>query len=178
MVSLILAVVIFGMGMIFFSDVFQEASDIKARLDSQTDKQIRDILLSTGEKVAIPFDKVEANAEQVATFGVGIFNVPIAGAPERFYVQYLGCDCYDGSDSCTLDGTGEFLTFPSDSLQGFGEDFPINVAPNQQRVAVIGIRTRDRQSNPEGSNIICTLQVKDAATHKPYGSKQQVYIQV
>jgi len=171
MVSLVLAIVVFGMGMMFFADIFQEASDVKTRLDSQTDQQIRNILLSTGEKVAIPFDKKEINGGDTATFGVGIFNVPGPNAPTNFKIEKSGtdfCKCFKKDNTaCPTSPTAVV------GDQGLGQI--LKIKPNQQRVAVVGIEVGDVDI---GSNIICTIKVTDVDHNKQYGSTQQVYIQV
>ncbi|MBN2567360.1 hypothetical protein JXB02_04735 [Candidatus Woesearchaeota archaeon] len=73
-VILVLAVVVFGLGISFARTFFQKAEGLKADVDSQTEMQIRR-LLDRGERVAIPLSRKTVRPGAASTFAIGVMNV-------------------------------------------------------------------------------------------------------
>lgn len=78
-VMLILAITVLAGSMVLITKFFGAAEEQKASIDSQTQSQIRSMLMG-GAKVAIPINRIKAHRGDFVTFGVGILNVLRAGA--------------------------------------------------------------------------------------------------
>lgn len=73
-VILIISIAILSFGIYFIGKIFVEVDKYKLILDSQTEKQLED-LMDTGQKVVIPFNEKEIKKKDMAVFGLGILNV-------------------------------------------------------------------------------------------------------
>ena len=88
LVVVILGLAMLSMGIIAFNKFFKGAESIKQRYDAQTESQL-EALLSSGEKVAIPFTKKNVIAGESAIFGIGILNIL---GKEQLFVVDVRCD--------------------------------------------------------------------------------------
>ncbi|MBT7902978.1 hypothetical protein HN587_03870 [Candidatus Woesearchaeota archaeon] len=70
-VMLILAISMFGGGLVFLKKFFSKTQDMKGSLDSQTEQQIEK-LLDSGSLVVIPIHTKEIFRSKSDTFGVGV----------------------------------------------------------------------------------------------------------
>ena len=53
LVTFILAIVILGMGVMFFTKLFMHGEEIKQQLDEQTRTELQQILMSTSDEVVV-----------------------------------------------------------------------------------------------------------------------------
>ncbi len=103
MVWLILALVVFGMGLMLFKKFFSEATDIKQNLDDQTKKELMAIMTSSPEQVVIYPTQFTVKKGRGGVFGVGILNT---GGSDNFEISSdfdtgggSGPMCYDSDGS-------------------------------------------------------------------------------
>ena len=124
LVKLILAIVVFSMGMIIVRNIFSTASsgDLTRGVDDEVELQIR-TLMDTGDKVVMFPEEIETTRNNVAIFGLGILNVLNAPGDTDFNIQ-VQCHEFIPRNSnqrldCTEGGDYEswtFADFPSVSL--------------------------------------------------------------
>ena len=88
LVVVILGLAMLSMGVLTFTKFFKGAATIKEKYDSQTDAQL-DALLSSGDRVAVPFPKKSTVAGDTAVFGIGILNIL---GKEQLFVVDVKCD--------------------------------------------------------------------------------------
>ena len=74
-VWLILALVVFGMGMTLFRQFFTEAENIKQNLDEETRKELQQIMMASSEEVIIYPTHLTVLRGKSGVFGVGILNI-------------------------------------------------------------------------------------------------------
>ncbi len=90
MVTLILAIVVFALGIGFFTDLFKKANEMKERLDSQTEKEIRNLLLTSGDKVSIPYDKKQVRKGKDTVIAVGVYNTLRTNSSDDVFIISAG----------------------------------------------------------------------------------------
>ena len=73
-VTIIIAIVLLGMGIILLNKFIGGAQEIKAELDERTDQQLS-VLLESGEKVAVPFNTATIRRGDQKVLGIGIVNI-------------------------------------------------------------------------------------------------------
>ena len=92
---LIIAIVVFGLGLAFLGKLFGGAEKIKSNLDSQTEARIK-ALLQDGSRVAVPLNSKTIERGKNDIFGLGVLNVQSDGE-DTFSVMV---DClWEGSSS-------------------------------------------------------------------------------
>jgi len=118
LVMLIIAVVIFILSLVFLSDFFKQATDLKTGLDKQTGGQIEK-LLSGNARVAIPLETKNTKAGDPVQFGIGIKNTDTSSPlKDNFKVElfnlgkFIPADQPDisktvtcGDETCSVDYT-------------------------------------------------------------------------
>ncbi len=71
---LLLAVTLFGFGIMFFSHMFGSVKKVSLSLDQDTERQIN-VMLSGSSRIAIPVTTKNAGRGSVVYFGLGIINI-------------------------------------------------------------------------------------------------------
>ena len=97
LVVIILGIAMLVMGVVFVRKMFTGASDIKANLDKQTEEELEN-LMTSGERVAIPYTKKEVRAGKTVLFGLGILNV--LGEDKNFVIDVACGDTVPSGLSC------------------------------------------------------------------------------
>jgi len=100
-VWLILALVVFGMGLTLFGKFFQEAENIKQNLDDQTRSELQARMMSSPEPVVIYPTQMTIRKGRGDVFGVGILNLDTSAAD--FIVTSTYQKCYDKNGNDLLD---------------------------------------------------------------------------
>jgi hypothetical protein len=72
-VLLILAMAMFGGGLLFVSKFFSKATSIKGSLDTQTERQI-EAMLDSGSAFVIPIHTKEGDRGEFVKYGIGLYN--------------------------------------------------------------------------------------------------------
>ncbi|MFW6230550.1 MAG: hypothetical protein ACOC32_00845 [Nanoarchaeota archaeon] len=76
MVKLIMAIVVFGFGLVIVRNIFSTAGsgELTESIDSEVESQIK-ILMDTGEKVIIFPEEITTERKNTAVFGLGVLNI-------------------------------------------------------------------------------------------------------
>ncbi|MEK6886443.1 MAG: hypothetical protein AABW88_01285 [Nanoarchaeota archaeon] len=166
-VALILAIVVFGFGLYFVQKVFNEANEIKAQLDKDSERNIN-ALLDRGDKVAFPVTSKDIKSGQAAIFGLGVLNVN--DDTTTFSVEIV-CSIYITKGGASVDDSvsdkncaGKWTT----SVQ------PFTLAKNDRKSVPIAIQAPN--GKPSGTYAF-TVKVKDVVTGNIYGgAPKQIYV--
>jgi hypothetical protein len=107
-VMLIIALVVFGMGLILFRQFFTSAEEIRQNLDDQTRKELEAKMMSSSEEVVVYPTQFTVKKGRGDVIGVGILN--IQNIPQTFTISAVFQQGYnregDSLDiSCTTDPT-------------------------------------------------------------------------
>ncbi len=74
-VILIIAIVVFGLGLNFAFKFFKKAEEFREEIDQRTRQEIESLIVGSGAKVAIYPTQLTLYGGQKATIGIGILNV-------------------------------------------------------------------------------------------------------
>lgn len=74
-VMLIIALAVFGFGISFAFRFLSLGEDIKGEISDQSQKQIRDLLISRGERVTVPYQTLTVESGKTGLAAVGVFNI-------------------------------------------------------------------------------------------------------
>ena len=104
LVMLIIALVVFGMGIVLFTRFFQEAENIKTNLDEQTRRELEAKMMSSSEQIVIYPTSLTIRKGKADIVGVGILNLDDSG---DFTIKTEYKNCYDREgnsidDNCIL----------------------------------------------------------------------------
>jgi hypothetical protein len=135
LVVIILGIAMLVMGVVFVRKMFTGASDIKANLDKQTEEELEN-LMTSGERVAIPYTKKEVRAGKTVIFGLGILNV--LGEDSNFVIDI---ECGDTVPSGLL-SCPDIIYKPSASIENNDQHkMPIAIkAPSDKGTYIIDVR--------------------------------------
>lgn len=93
-VMLIIAMTIFGMGLVLFGKFFGEAENIRENLDEQTKRELQQQMINSPEQVVIYPTQMTIEKGKGSVFGVGILNID---ETDDFTITttFDGTSCYD-----------------------------------------------------------------------------------
>ena len=97
-VILVLAMLMFGVGMKFVTSIFLKADAMKESLDERTESQIMQTL-DPGTPVSLPLNRYELERKETKTIGLGVLNE--LGSEATFYVEVY-CDAAIDSNEDVL----------------------------------------------------------------------------
>jgi hypothetical protein len=129
-VMLIIALVVFGMGLVLFKKFFVAADDIKQNLDDQTRKELQAKMMASSDEVVIYPTEFTVQKGKSDVIGVGILNI---GTQTSFNIksEYISCYNRDGqdiTDQCSpSDGSN-----PIGLYDPLGRD--VTVLPNKREI--------------------------------------------
>jgi hypothetical protein len=158
-VLLIIALVVFVMGLILFSNMFEVITGIHDGLDEQTRKEMQKICESTSDQICIYPTSLNVQKGESGIFGVGILNID---GSESFSIHSTLQNCYDKS-------TNEIVCNNQIVLK---EQRDVNVKLNER--SMFGIPSRVDGSATSGIYSIL-VEVKQNGNSL---SKNLVYIKV
>jgi hypothetical protein len=169
-VMLIIALVVFGMGIVLFTRFFQEAENIRTNLDDQTRRKLESQMMSSSEKMVVYPTSLTIRKGKGDVVGVGILNV---GDTEKFTVLSEYKTCYDsyGNDlntGCLVNGED-----PLGLLQTARE---VNIPQNKREIASVPIKVLSGAASAKYSVLITVEQI-DPSGNIDIG-KNLVYINV
>ena len=152
LVKLILAIVVFGMGMVIVRNIFSMAGsgDLTRGVDDEVERQIR-VLMNDGERVLVFPEEVETRPQRAAIFGLGILNILDRPGEVEFNLEV---ECHEfiarGSNSgvsCPEESnTWTFDTYDSVFLRRGGDgneavvSIPVVPSVNTQGTYVYNVR--------------------------------------
>ena len=85
-VIMILAIVIFGLGIKFVNDFFKQANKLSDKSTEQLDREIGELLCPTNQMVCIPVNRKPIGQGEFDTFGKKIRNVWDKNADFKVYI--------------------------------------------------------------------------------------------
>ncbi len=98
-VVMILGLALLGVGISIFYNAYNKTVDLKENVDSQTQRQLSD-LLDSGEAIVIPINSKEVDRGEYVDFDLGISNE--LGSPRVFFL-YVRFDSYVGRNVNSLE---------------------------------------------------------------------------
>ena len=98
-VILVIALVMFGMGLTLFRKFFVEADVIKQNLDDQTKKEIQQIMMSSAEQVIVYPSQLTIRRGKSDVLGVGVLNINENTTSFGITPYWDGTSCYDNDGS-------------------------------------------------------------------------------
>jgi hypothetical protein len=156
-VMLIIAMALFSFGIWFAYKFFGGAEQMRTDLDSQTQTQIENLLMSGNDRVVIPYNSKTLDKSNSAIFGVGILNV--VGDQETFRIEII--------DEKNYIGCGYLEIIPSIPIS-------ITLVNNQNIVKSFGIQVK---KIPQNKPCIFDLVIKVFDNENNlYGGPQKIYI--
>jgi hypothetical protein len=162
-VMLIIALVVFGMGIKLFTMFFIEAENIKQDLDDQTKKELQAKMMSSPDQVVIYPTSLTIQKGKANLVGVGILN--IGGGSTYFTLNSTYQNCYD------RDGT-PMTSVNCGSHIGLIEERNITILLNTREVTSVPVRV-DRQAASGKYSILITVTQDETEI-----GKNLVYINV
>ena len=100
-VMLIIALVVFGMGIKLFTMFFAEAENIKDDLDEQTKKELQAKMMSSPDQVVVYPTSLTIQKGKADIIGVGILNIGTG----TFTLTSVFQNCYDRDGEAMIDQT-------------------------------------------------------------------------
>ncbi len=97
-VTIIIAIVLVGMGVLLLNKFIGGAQDIKAELDERTDQQLS-ILLESGQRIAVPFNSFTLRRGDSQVVGVGILNIDEDTPSKDFEILVAVSDAFYKNNS-------------------------------------------------------------------------------
>ena len=82
---LIITITIFGMSLYLIKQFFSATGEIEAQISADMKKEVERRLMETGERVALPLNKVTLQRGKSHAFGLGILNT--LGETKNFFVK-------------------------------------------------------------------------------------------
>lgn len=137
-VMIILAIAVLSASFVLIKKFFGSAEKLRASIDSQTELQIRSMLIG-GAKVAIPINKVTATHGDFVTFGVGVLNVLKAGgADDDFTIIANDCE------------------WKTEKIPPFNPKQTVSVMKNEQNIFLVAYKI---ENNVSIGTYICDINV-------------------
>jgi len=151
-VMLIIAMALFSFGIWFAYKFFGGAEQMRTDLDSQTQTQIENLLMSGNDRVVIPFSSKTLDKSDSSVFGVGILNV--LDAAHSFTITAKSKNCCQGNNLVEL----------------VYNDASFTLANNQNVVKAIAVKMVKNQK------CICSVDVDVKYDNNQYSPTQKIYI--
>jgi hypothetical protein len=171
-VMLIIALVIFGMGLVLFKKFFVEAENIKQNLDEQTTKELQAKMMASSEQVIVYPTSFNTRKGQGDVAGVGILNI---GTDTQFTIKSEFIDCYNregNSMNCNNDPKPIGLY---DQQNSDGRE--VAVQPNKREIFNVPFKVSNNVASGKYSVKISVYQGAPTAPGSLLGSNL-IYIDV
>lgn len=133
MVLLILAILMFGLGIYMVRLIFGGAGEIQTQLEARTEEEIERLIRQENALVAVPFSNKEVRKGGVETFGIGVRNVRNQPLWFSAVTNFKGAFSKDGTRiiiDCDTDA-GKCDYIRENWLGGFAVQPPIQLQAKQ-----------------------------------------------
>ena len=97
-VTLIIAAMLLGLGIMLLKQIFGGAEQITEQLDARTEREIERLIQRENQIVAIPFNTKEAHKGEDVRFGIGIRNTRNDWKSYTIIIQFHNAGTMDGKD--------------------------------------------------------------------------------
>jgi len=112
-VTIIIAIVLLGLGVLLLNKFIGGAQEIKTELDEETDQQLS-LLLEAGEKAAIPFNSFDLRRGDSVVVGFGILNIE---ETQSFNFEVDESSAYDAENNALPFNADEWVRFDKSSVE-------------------------------------------------------------
>ena len=160
---LIIALVVFGMGIVLFTKFFQEAENIKQNLDDQTRRELESKMMSSSEKIVIYPTSITVKKGKSGVIGVGILNI---GGSSTFNIDSEYQACYNRNGEEITTGCGPTGS-PADPL-GLLDSREVNIPLNKREIASVPIKVKSGSASAKYSVLITVEQDGSSSKHLVY----------
>ena len=160
-VTIIIAIVLLGMGILFLNKFIGDIDEIKTELDAETDKQLS-VLLESGQKLAVPFNSFDLRRGDSKVFGVGILNIH---DEQNYRLEVVFSNAFDKDDN-QLPGAdvNVWVRYDQSEVSILSKD--------QFKTAILFTVPKDA---PSGTYI---FNVEVYGGTELYGTLQKIYVEV
>ncbi len=145
LVTLILAITIFGFGIYLVRQFFGFAEEAQQKIDIQTQEEIERRLLDAGEKAAIPLNKARVKRAQVHTFGLGILNS--YKTSRTFSVSVKFTKAFDESNNELIEAEQDYMN----KNWLFSSVPDVQLDANEHAFTPLTVRVDSKMTSPEGA---------------------------
>ena len=101
LVVIIISLVILGLGVSLLYQFIADAEDIKGQLDRKTEEELERLLVSQGQRVALPLHTANIYRGESHSFGIGILNTLENNENFRLIITFSGA--YDENQNIITD---------------------------------------------------------------------------
>jgi hypothetical protein len=142
-VMLIIALVVFGMGLILFKKVFVGAGEIKEDLDQQTIKELTAKMMATSDQVVVYPASLTVRRGKSGVVGIGILNTDSSQGSFKTTVAYQNI-CYDTSGQTRSASECQGAISSAYTSPNFKEQI---IAANKREIVQLPIRVSSSASS-------------------------------
>ena len=170
-VILIIAIVVFGFGIIFVTRLFEGITKVKVQLDEETEKEL-DELFDKDETLSIPRNSKTINVGKSEVFGLGILN--ILGDNKEFTID-ISCTSTikKAGETMSEQERNQYCERPEDKNWVFEDHFEEFIKNNERKKIPIFFQVPT--GTPPGTYIF-TITVSYDTTI--YDTPEKIYIKV
>lgn len=177
LVTFIIAIVLFSMGIVFAKRLFGGAQDITQLSQEQLDKKIEELFCTGTELVCLNTNSRTIKRGDQYILGVNVVN----GLPNsvNFKLDIVNSKAFDKENTPIFDklASPPQNPTPGQDLDIFPDSKEFIINPNQQERTGVMITTHS--SNPPGRYIVdIVVQYDDGSGFKPYGDPQKFYVTI
>jgi len=147
LVMLIIALAVFGMGLMLFKQFFSQAENIKQNLDEQTKAELTQKMMSSSEQLIVYPTQMTIPRGSSDVFGVGILNI---GTGTDFNISTTYSGCYNNQ--------GDSITCAATSLALYSGDKSVTVGLNKREIFNSPVRV---SSGAASAKYAITVEVID-----------------
>ena len=87
-VMIIISLAILAGGIVFINKLINDATEIKAQIDQNTEERLSDLLVEQGQQVAFPFHTKDIARGEHHVFGIGILNTGDVGNQFKIMIEF------------------------------------------------------------------------------------------
>ena len=178
LVVMILGIAMLTMGVVFVRKMFTGASEMKDKLDKQTEGELEK-LMTSGERVALPYTKKEVKGGKTVIFGLGILNVnDPSGTGQSVFNIDVDCNSKVGESTC-LSNPPTIINIPTVTIKNNeDEKIPIAIKGGDTGTYIIDVKVcRSTDSNFDDP---CDGSISGIPNAEEYydGSLHKIYVKV
>jgi hypothetical protein len=162
-IILIIAIIVFSMGLRFAYNIFGIAEEMRENLDRETEAQI-EAMLDTGQKVGIPINRAKIQIGDSKVFGLGLLNRECSS----------GVFTVEMTFSKAVDQSGNLISSPDTTGWIFAvRDYNIDEGDKRKIPLPVSVKSNPR---PERGTYAFTVEVQCNSVQ--YGPIQKIYVEV
>lgn len=171
LVTFIIAIVLFSLGIVFARHLFGGASNITELSQEELNKRIEELFCTGTELVCLNTNSRTMKRGEQYILGVNVVNA--LGTTEDFRVSVINTKAFDKENNVIFDRAGGMDPSPGQDIDIFPESKDFTLGPNQQERT--GIMVSTRPSNPYGKYVVDVVVLHNG---NPYDKPQKFYVTI